>query len=62
LPSGRIIKLLAGAASGFMNSNNPKILSFIREYEDEAMLVIINLSRYSQAVELELGNLPDIPP
>ncbi len=38
----------------FINSNNPKILSFIREYEDEAILVIINLSRYSQAVELEL--------
>ncbi len=38
----------------FVNSNNPKILSFIREYEDEAILVIINLSRFSQNVELEL--------
>ncbi len=38
----------------FVNSNNPKVLSFIRKYEDEAILVIINLSRYSQAVELEL--------
>ncbi len=38
----------------FVNSNNPKVLSFIREYEDENILVIINLSHYSQSVELDL--------
>ena len=46
----------------FVNSNNPKILSFIREYEEEAILVIINLSRYSQAVELELGEFAGYTP
>ena len=46
----------------FVNSNNPKILSFIREYEDEAILIIINLSRYSQAVELELEEFEGYTP
>ncbi len=39
----------------FINTNNPKILAFVREYQDEAILVMVNLSRYSQHVELDLS-------
>ena len=39
----------------FVHTSNPKILAFIRQYEDETMLVIVNLSRYSQHVELDLS-------
>ena len=39
----------------FIDSNNSKILAFVRKYEDEIILVIINLSRYSQQGELDLG-------
>lgn len=46
----------------FINSDNSKVLSFTRQYEDETILVIINLSRFSQVVELDLlkyaGYLP----
>jgi maltose alpha-D-glucosyltransferase / alpha-amylase len=46
----------------FINSNNPKVLAFVREYEDETILVIVNLSRYSQHVELDMqdyaGSVP----
>jgi len=38
----------------FLSPNNPKVLAFIRSYEDERVLVIANLSRYSQALELDL--------
>ncbi|RYZ56461.1 MAG: maltose alpha-D-glucosyltransferase [Sphingobacteriales bacterium] len=38
----------------FINAENPKILAFTRTYEDETMLVIVNLSRYIQPVELDL--------
>lgn len=38
----------------FVNTNNPKVLSFVREYEDETILVVVNLSRYSQHAELDL--------
>ncbi|MDR4987932.1 MAG: maltose alpha-D-glucosyltransferase [Bacteroidales bacterium] len=39
----------------FINTSNPKILAFVREYEEETILVVVNLSRYSQYVELELS-------
>lgn len=38
----------------FIDTNNPKILAFIRSYQEEHILVIINLSRYSQNAQLEL--------
>lgn len=40
----------------FLYSDNPKVLSFIRRYQDEDILVVVNLSRFSQAVELNLSN------
>lgn len=39
----------------FINIDNPKVLAFTRTYEDEIILVIVNLSRYSQAAELDLS-------
>ncbi len=38
----------------FIYSENPKILSFTRSYEDETILVVVNLSRYTQPAELDL--------
>lgn len=40
----------------FIGSNNPKILAFTRKYKDEVILVVINLSRYAQQVELDLSD------
>ncbi len=39
----------------FLSPNNNKVLCFIRSYGEEIMLVVINLSRFSQPVELELS-------
>lgn len=39
----------------FVSSENPKILAFTRTYEEQTMLVVVNLSRYTQPVELDLG-------
>lgn len=39
----------------FIDSENAKVLAFTRTYEDEIILVVANLSRYAQAVELDLG-------
>ncbi|MFC1576848.1 maltose alpha-D-glucosyltransferase [Candidatus Omnitrophota bacterium] len=41
---------------------NPKILTFLRQHEDETILVIINLSRYSQVVELDLSEFNGFVP
>ncbi len=40
----------------FLQPDNPKILAFIRKYEDEIILVVINLSRFSQVAELDLSH------
>lgn len=46
----------------FINTSNPKVLAFVREYEEETILIVVNLSRYSQSVELDLdeyaGSVP----
>jgi len=34
---------------------NRKVLAFLRSYEDERILVVVNLSRFAQAVELDLS-------
>ena len=39
----------------FIDAGNPKILAFTRSYQDEIILVIVNLSRYSQQAELDLS-------
>ncbi|HUP98311.1 MAG TPA: maltose alpha-D-glucosyltransferase [Usitatibacter sp.] len=39
----------------FLQPGNRKILAFLREHEDEAILCVANLSRVSQAAELDLS-------
>jgi maltose alpha-D-glucosyltransferase / alpha-amylase len=38
----------------FIATENPKILGFTRTFEEQTMLVLVNLSRYTQPVELDL--------
>lgn len=38
----------------FLHCENPKILAFTRTYEDETILVMVNLSRFSQPVQIDL--------
>ncbi|MCE6987625.1 maltose alpha-D-glucosyltransferase [Dyadobacter sp. CY323] len=46
----------------FLNSENSKVLSFTRTYEDETMLVIANLSRFPQPLELDLDQYKGFQP
>ena len=39
----------------FLEPGNRKVLAFLREYGDEAVLCVANLARVPQAVELDLG-------
>jgi maltose alpha-D-glucosyltransferase / alpha-amylase len=47
-------KSLSRGDMKFLQIENPKILAFTRTYEDETMLVIVNLSRYTQPAEIDL--------
>jgi maltose alpha-D-glucosyltransferase/alpha-amylase len=39
----------------FLFPENAKVLAFIRQHEDETVLVVVNLSRFSQVAELDLS-------
>ncbi len=38
----------------FVNVENAKVLAFTRTYEDETLLIVVNLSKFSQAAEVDL--------
>jgi maltose alpha-D-glucosyltransferase/alpha-amylase len=38
----------------FLQPSNPRVLAYIRRYQEETILVVANLSRYPQAVQLDL--------
>jgi maltose alpha-D-glucosyltransferase/alpha-amylase len=46
----------------FLLPDNGRVLTFIREFDDERILVVANLSRYAQAVELDLADFQGITP
>ncbi|MDB6005349.1 MAG: alpha-amylase, partial [Prosthecobacter sp.] len=46
----------------FPPSDNPRVLAFVKEYEEERILVVANLSRFAQAVELDLGRWQGLRP
>jgi maltose alpha-D-glucosyltransferase/alpha-amylase len=39
----------------FLNPENPRVVAFVRSYENEHILVVANLSRFVQHAELDLG-------
>ena len=55
ISTARRYKSLNRGTIEFLQVSNPKALIFIRRYEDETMLVVINLSRNAQAVMIDLS-------
>ncbi|MFZ4524243.1 MAG: maltose alpha-D-glucosyltransferase [Chlorobium sp.] len=48
-------KSLSRGTIEFLQVSNPRVLIFIRQFEDETMLSIINLSKNAQAVTIDLS-------
>jgi maltose alpha-D-glucosyltransferase / alpha-amylase len=46
----------------FLKPTNPKILAFVRQYDGERILVVANLSRFVQHVELDLSEFRGLTP
>ena len=46
----------------FLHPENRKVLAFVREYEDERILVLANLSRFVQNVDLDLSRWEGLVP
>jgi maltose alpha-D-glucosyltransferase/alpha-amylase len=41
----------------FLHPSNTKVLAFVRQYLDERVLIVANLSRFAQSAELDLSKL-----
>lgn len=48
----RKFKAFGRGSIEFLMHDNPKVLTFLRRHEDESILVMVNLSRHSQSVEI----------
>ncbi|HEY5035763.1 MAG TPA: putative maltokinase, partial [Chthoniobacterales bacterium] len=46
----------------FLFPDNSKVLAFLRRHEDETILVVVNLSRFAQPVELDLARFSGCAP
>ncbi len=46
----------------FLHPDNPKVLAFLRRYENETILVVVNLSRFSQPVQIDLSRFSGCVP
>src|SRR5499427_1747272 len=46
----------------FLNPDNPKVLAFLRHWENETIVVVANLSRFSQSAELDLSRFAGCVP
>ncbi|MEZ4404927.1 MAG: maltose alpha-D-glucosyltransferase [Polyangiales bacterium] len=59
----RTYKALGRGALEFLRPRNKSVLAFVRSFEDERILVVANLSRHAQYVELDLsahaGRVPE---
>src|SRR5690606_11519063 len=51
----RQFRAFGRGALEFLRPDNGKVLAYLRSYEDETVLVVANLSRFSQCVELDLS-------
>jgi maltose alpha-D-glucosyltransferase/alpha-amylase len=49
-------------AVDFLTPANPRVLAFVRRWEDELVLVVANLSRHVQVVELDLSAMKGMLP
>jgi maltose alpha-D-glucosyltransferase/alpha-amylase len=47
-------KAFSRGTMNFIQVDNPKILAFTRSYDDQTLLIIVNLSKYSQPAEINL--------
>jgi maltose alpha-D-glucosyltransferase/alpha-amylase len=46
----------------FLNPDNPKVLAFLRHFENETIVIVANLSRFSQSAELDLSRFAGCVP
>ncbi len=57
-----LFKVFGRGTMQLLEPSNPKILAYVRQYEDEKVLCVANLSRFAQPAALDLPNLAGVVP
>ncbi|ACY16594.1 maltose alpha-D-glucosyltransferase [Haliangium ochraceum] len=55
-------KVFGRGSVSFLRPENPKVLAFVRELDDDKVLVVANLSRSAQPVEIDLSDYQGLDP
>jgi maltose alpha-D-glucosyltransferase / alpha-amylase len=55
-------KSLGRGTLEFLSPENRRVLAFVREYQEEQLLIIANLSRFTQATEIDLSKYKGLVP
>jgi maltose alpha-D-glucosyltransferase/alpha-amylase len=58
----KLFQVFGRGTLSFLNPTNRKILAYIREYKNERVLCVANLSRFAQPVELDLSPYAGLVP
>src|SRR4029077_21289288 len=58
----KTFKAFSRGSLEFLNPDNPKVLAFLRRFENETIVVVVNLSRFAQSAELDLSRFAGCVP
>jgi maltose alpha-D-glucosyltransferase/alpha-amylase len=58
----KLFKVFGRGTIEFLNPQNRKVLAYLRRYENDQIICIANLSRFAQAVELDLPSYAGMRP
>ena len=58
----RCFKAFGHGSLEFLQPENPRVLAFVRRYQQERILIVANLSRFPQPVELDLSAFKGMVP
>src|SRR5580692_10113618 len=58
----KLFRVFGRGTQKFLPSANRKVLSYVRQFEDEQVLCVANLSRFAQPVQLDLSEFEGMTP
>jgi maltose alpha-D-glucosyltransferase/alpha-amylase len=58
----KLFQVFGRGSLRFLDPSNRKILAYVRQYDDETVLCVANLSRFAQPVQLELSGMEGMTP
>ncbi len=58
----KLFQVFGRGSLRFLDPSNRKILAYIRQFQDETVLCVANLSRFAQPVQLDLGGMEGMTP